>query len=181
MEYPHVFLGRNAFFEVDQMETKDYLQFFQPFGIKEGQPSDSAIITGKALEYTILFSRNYAEPTDWLFGIFSELYTHFTACIACRTAKDPATQAYHAALVSGFREYGLGFRMVMDGKPTLVWEFNSLKTALETLYGFMVSDADQPLRICKHCGTVFFATHGRLAFCGGRCRNRFNVYKSRGK
>ena len=28
MEYPHVFFGRNSFFDVDYMETKDYLQYF---------------------------------------------------------------------------------------------------------------------------------------------------------
>jgi ribosomal protein S27AE len=72
--------------------------------------------------------------------------------------------------------------MVMDGKLTLIWDIYSLKMALETVYNFMVNDADQPLRICKHCGTVFFATHGRLEFCGdGAGRNQFNVCKSRGK
>ena len=38
MVYPHVFFGRNGFFDADYMETKDYLQIFQPFGSKQGQP-----------------------------------------------------------------------------------------------------------------------------------------------
>jgi len=37
--------------------------------------------------------------------------------------------------------------MKIDGKPILVWDFNSLKTALETVYAFLVSSADQPLRM----------------------------------
>ena len=53
--------------------------------------------------------------------------------------------------------------------------------AMETVYGFMVSDAAEPLRICKKCSTVFFAAHRRLEFCSGRCRNQYNVYKFRGK
>jgi len=186
MEYPHVFLGRNGFFETDFMETRECLQVFQPFGIKQGQPKTGfamlpALIMGKTLEYSIVFYRNYAECTDWLFGVFSEFYTHFAACAAYHTMDNPVLQGRCADIVSSFCEYGLGFRMRMDGKPMLVWDFNSLKTALETVYAFLVSSADQPLRMCKHCGKVFFATHGRTEFCSGRCRNQFNVYKSRGK
>jgi len=47
-----------------------------------------------------------------------------------------------ADIASGFCEYGLGFHMKMDGKPILVWDFNSLKTAHETVYAFLVSSAD---------------------------------------
>lgn len=186
MEYPNVFFGRNGFFDVDFMETKDYLQIFQPFGIKEGQPRTGftlppALLMGKTLEYGIVFSRNYAERTDWLFGVFSEFYTHFAACVAYHATDNPALQRRYADIVSSFCEYGLGFRMRMDNKPVMVWDFVSLKTALETVYAFLVSSADQPLRICKHCGKVFYATHGRTEFCSGRCRNQYNVYKSRGK
>lgn len=186
MEYPHVFFGRNGFFDVDFMETKDYLNYFKPFGIKENQPKTGftmppALVMGKTLEYELAFSRNYAERTDWLFGVFSEFYTHFAACVAYQTTDNPALQSHYADMVSGFCEYGLGFRMAMDGKPTLVWDFAALKTVLETVYAFMVSDAGAPLRICKHCGKVFYATHGRMELCSGRCRNQYNVYKSRGK
>jgi hypothetical protein len=185
MEYPHVFFGRNAFFDVGYMETRDYLQYFQPFGIKEGQPKGVmdkiTLLMGKDLEYSIMFSRNYAERTDWLFGVFSEFYTHFAACAAYHTTDNPALKDHCAGVASGFREYGLGFRMVMEDKPILVWDFNSLKMAMETVYGFMLSDAAEPLRICKKCGKESFASHGRLEFCSGRCRNQYNVYKHRGK
>jgi len=184
--FPNVFVGRNGFFDVDFMETKDYLQIFQPFGIKQEQPRTGftlppALLMGETLEYEIVFSRNYSERTDWLFGVFSEVYTHFAACAAYHATDNPVLQGRCADIVSSFCEYGLGFRMRMDGKPTMMWDFNSLKTALETVYAFLVSSAGQPLRICKHCSKVFYATHGRTEFCSGRCRNQFNVYKSRGK
>ena len=185
MEYPHVFFGRNGFFDTGYMETKEYLQIFQPFGIKEGQPKGftmpPALIMGKALEYSIVFSRNYAERTDWLFRMFTEFYSHFAACKAYSATDNPALKNAYGDMISGFSEYGLGFRMEAGDKPTLVWDFNSLKMVIETVYGFMVSDAAEPLRICKKCGEVFFAAHGRLEFCSGRCRNQFNVYKHRGK
>jgi len=45
-------------------------------------------------------------------------------------------QSYYAEIVPGFYEYGLGFRMRMDGMPTVVWDSNSLKTTHETVCGF---------------------------------------------
>jgi hypothetical protein len=186
MEYPHVYFGRNAFFDVDMMETREYLQLFQPFGIKEGQPRDGfslpvTLITGKTLEYSIVFSRNYSERTDWFEGILKEFYMHFAACKAYEGTDNPALKDAFADTISGFSEYGLGFRMGIDGKPTMIWDFNSLKMVIETIYAFLISAADTPLRMCKHCGKAFYAKHGRSEFCSGRCRNQFNVYKSRGK
>jgi hypothetical protein len=129
MEYPHVFFGRNAFFDVGLMETGEYMKLFQPFGIKEGQPRDGfslpvTLITGKTLEYSIVFSRNYAERTDWFAGVLKEFYMHFAACKAYEGTDNPALKDAYTESVSGFAEYGLGFRMGIDGKPTMVWDFN---------------------------------------------------------
>ena len=184
MEYPHVFFGRNAFFDVGFMETREYLKLFQPFGIKEGQPRDGfslpvTLITGKTLEYSIVFSRNYSERTDWFEGVLKEFYMHFAACKGYEGTDNPALKDAFADTISGFSEYGLGFRMGVDGKPTMVWDFNSLKMVIETIYAFLISTADTPLRMCKRCGKAFYAKHGRSEFCSGRCRNQFNVYKSR--
>ena len=186
MEYPHVFFGRNAFFDVGMMETGEYIKLFQPFGIKEGQPRDGftlpvTLITGKTLEYSIVFSRNYAERIDWFEGVLKQFYMHFAACKGYEGTDNPALKDAYAETISCFSEYGLGFRMGVDGKPTMVWDFNSLKMVIETIYAFLISAADTPLRMCKRCGKAFYAKHGRSEFCSGRCRNQFNVYKSRAK
>ena len=186
MEYPHVFFGRNAFFDVGMMETGEYIKLFQPFGIKEGQPRDGftlpvTLITGKTLEYSIVFSRNYAERIDWFEGVLKEFYMHFASCKGYEGTDNPALKDAFADTISGFSEYGLGFRMGIDGKPTMIWDFNSLKMVIETIYAFLVSATDTPLRMCKRCGKAFYAKHGRSEFCSSRCRNQFNVYKSRGK
>ena len=184
-EYPHVFFGRNPYFDVDMMETGDYFDFFKPFGIKEGQPKGFtlplALLSGKTLEYGILFSRNYAERVDWLVRLFQEFYTHFSACGAFTNTDNPALKAAYADTIAGFREYGLGFNMRMTDKPTMVWDFVSLKQIIETVYAVMISQPDTPLRMCKHCGKAFIAAHGRSEFCGTKCRNQFNVYKWRAK
>ena len=49
---------------------------------------------------------------------------------------------YLPILLPAFASTVWGFHMKIDGKPILVWDFNSLKTALETVYAFLVSSAD---------------------------------------
>gem|GEM_PF-3226399 len=128
MVYPHVFFGRNGFFDADYMETKDYLQIFQPFGSKQGQlktgfTMSPALVMGKTLEYSIVFSRNYAERTDWLFGVFSEFYTYFAACAAYHATDNPALRSHYAdigvvAFNLLFRGSGISFGFFMDNNLT---------------------------------------------------------------
>ena len=49
------------------------------------------------------------------------------------------------------------------------------------MFSFMLVDGDQPLRLCKHCQKVFLGSRSNAAFCSPRCKNQYNVYKSRGK
>lgn len=51
----------------------------------------------------------------------------------------------------------------------------------ETVHGFLVPSTDQQLRICKHCGKVFFATHGRTAFAKAGAGTSVMCSKSGGK
>ena len=49
------------------------------------------------------------------------------------------------------------------------------------MFSFMLVDDDQPLRLCKHCQKVFLGSRSNAAFCSPRCKNQYNVYKSREK
>ena len=49
------------------------------------------------------------------------------------------------------------------------------------MFSFMLVDSDQPLRLCKHCQKVFLGSWFNAAFCSSRCKNQYNVYKSRSK
>ena len=71
------------------------------------------------------------------------------------------------------------FRAVLD-KPTIYWDFHSL-LGIQMMFSFMLVDGDQPLRLCKHCQKVFLGSQSNAAFCSPRCKNQYNVYKSRGK
>ena len=51
----------------------------------------------------------------------------------------------------------------------------------QMMFSFMLADGDQPLRLCKHCQKVFLGSRSNAAFCSARCKNQYNVYKSREK
>ena len=66
-------------------------------------------------------------------------------------------------------------------KPTIYWDFHSLLLGIQMMFSFMLVDGDQPLRLCKHCQKVFLGSRSNAAFCSPRCKNQYNVYKSREK
>ena len=44
----------------------------------------------------------------------------------------------------------------------------------------MLADEGKQIRSCKHCNRAFVAAHTNAVFCGSKCKNQYNVYKSRG-
>ena len=66
-------------------------------------------------------------------------------------------------------------------KPTIYWDFHSLLLGIQMMFSFMLVDGEKPLRLCKHCQKVFLGSRANSAFCSPRCKNQYNVYKSRGK
>ena len=70
----------------------------------------------------------------------------------------------------------------MYGKtPEICWQPNSLKQAIDMAFGFMLCSEKNPLKICKHCGKVFYAKNPKAEYDTSKCRNQANVYKSRNK
>lgn len=72
-------------------------------------------------------------------------------------------------------------RIELLDNPTIYWYFHSLLLGIQMMYSFMLVDENQPLRLCKHCQKVFLGSRSNAAFCSPRCKNQYNVYKSRGK
>ncbi len=63
----------------------------------------------------------------------------------------------------------------------LLCEYDLLKAMIDLAFAKAVTDDKKPLRTCKRCGKLFYATDIRSEFCSARCRNQYNVYKSRAK
>ena len=67
-------------------------------------------------------------------------------------------------------------------KPTIYWDFHSLLLGIQMMFSFMLVDG------CRNpCGCASTArrcsssSRANSAFCSARCKNQYNVYKSRGK
>lgn len=52
---------------------------------------------------------------------------------------------------------------------------------VQMMFFFMLTDEKSTLKVCKHCGKAFVAGRPNSVFCSGKCKNRYNVYKSRAK
>ena len=134
-----------------------------------------------------LLTKDNAERIDWIKDLLAEIFTHFVGCKAPEKTDDPAVREHYAKLVSRYqlRDLAIGLEMPStldeDGhcNPVMVWYFNSLRQAIETLYIIALTRPEINLRMCKHCGAAFIAHHGRSEFCQDKCRNQYNVYKHR--
>jgi hypothetical protein len=141
----------------------------------------------RPMALNISFARDYAERYDWLKAQFlSWAFTCMTSIMYyhdrdVHKADESVLYTYRLAM-STFKGIAPTYHVALfDEKPTIVWEFNSLLLAIQMMFSFMLTDGSKPLRMCKHCKSTFAATHHNAVFCGARCKNQFNVYKSRGK
>lgn len=200
VDYDAVYLPKNEFIEAETMSTQDYLNLFFPFNKpdfhKNKQSATWNITDDKemmALALTmselpmavnICMGRDYAEQFDWLAKQFQSWA--FTATGAILYYKDlgktdDTTLYIYRLGMSAFKGITPTYHVALLDKPTIMWDFHSLLLGIQMMFSFMLTDEANPLRICKHCHSIYQATHHNAAFCSPACKNKFNVYKSRGK
>ena len=49
------------------------------------------------------------------------------------------------------------------------------------MFSFMLTDSENPIKLCRHCTKAFVASRPSAVFCSPQCKNKHNVYKSRAK
>ena len=130
------------------------------------------------------FQREYAEPYDWVAQQFKDWA--FTLTTAFFYYNDYAfmgedERGLHRKAMAAFGGIAPSYHIELLDKPTIYWDFHSLLLGIQMMFSFMLVDGDQPLRLCKHCQKVFLGSRSNAAFCSPRCKNQYNVYKSRGK
>ena len=190
MDYEAVYLPKNHFIKVETVETEDYLALFYPFDqldvVKKGMESDwtfSGDRTMIALTMTFAddpmaknmsFQREYAEPYDWVAQQFKDWAFTLTTSILYY-------HDYDSIEMAAFGGIAPSYHIELLEKPTIYWDFHSLLLGIQMMFSFMLVDDAKPLRLCKHCQKVFMSSRANAAFCSARCKNQYNVYKSRGK
>ena len=121
-------------------------------------------------------SRHYSEPLTWIATYISELYEILLFCEKYKTEPDAISFLLNDKLKTNIR-----YSLTVTDKIQMHYEFNSLIAVLNFTMANLLSAEGSPLKICKHCGNAFISENKRAEFCSERCRNQFNVYKSRAK
>ena len=205
LNYDAVYLPKNHFIRDETMATKDYLSLYYPFGkpdiYKDKEKVQWNVSSDEYKDMSVLavaqtfFSEpiavgaslmpNYAERYDWLTEQFRDWGSMLVSAFLFYEDKDKLdefTLDIYRKGVSAFSSRAPTYHVAMyDDRPKIVWDFHSLLLTIQTMFGFALTDEARPLRLCKHCNQAFIAGHPGAAFCSAECKNKYNVYKSRGK
>ncbi len=200
MDYEAVYLPKNHFIKEESMATDQYLSLFYPFDqldvVKKGIEStwnvsgDRTMIAltmtfmDEPMAKTMSFQREYAEPYDWVAQQFKDWAFTLTTAFFYYNDYDfmgEDERGLHRKAMAAFGGIAPSYHIELLDKPTIYWDFHSLLLGIQMMFSFMLVDDEQPLRLCKHCHKVFLGSRSNAAFCSPRCKNQYNVYKSREK
>jgi hypothetical protein len=174
------------------MDSEVYRKLFTPFAGSDDvsvrhykncvdliKSEDSPKFYGKRpLVMDLIFSKFYVERLEWIINFAGMLAKHFSQLLVYRASTGYLTEQV-TILADTFKANKIGFTINQLDKTTIAWEFDSLKTTIETIYAFAVTDENILLSRCEHCGDFYIAVSNREKYCGPACRNRSNVQKSR--
>ena len=185
-----LFIEGNLLGGTSTMDVSEYMKYFFPFADEDEiyikkmhketivfKAEDSPKFYGKRpLILDLVFSRFYAERLDWLIDFSKNIVAHFNQVLIYRKSRltDDVT-----VLAGKFKAEKIGLTVTMKENATLAWEVDALKTAIETLYAFKVTDREDILSRCVYCNKIFEAKSNREKYCSPSCRNCANVIKSR--
>ena len=171
MDYEAVYLPKNHFIKEESMETEDYLALTMTF-------------MEEPMAENMSFQREYAEPYDWVAQQFKDWAFMLTTSILYYNDYDSIAEDIRNLYLKAMAAFGgiaPSYHIELLEKPTIYWDFHSLLLGIQMMFSFMLVDDAKPLRLCKHCQKVFLGSRVNSAFCSARCKNQYNVYKTRAK
>lgn len=179
------------------MKTSEYFDLFFPFANKEemsysvsnnevtiNSNSDlQKLLRNTSINNQLIYSGFYCEQIDWIVEYAKKMYKIFKSIIEF---SDMDSNSYDLSkakdIIDNYHFVGVPCKIVMHGsEPTICWQPNSLKQALDLAFGFIMCDEKNPIKECKHCGKIFLSKNPKAEYCSPQCRNKANVYKSREK
>lgn len=185
-----LFIEGNLLGQKHKMDVKEYMKYFFPFANEDEisikkmpkeilifKAEDSPKFYGKRpLILDLVFSKFYAERVDWLIEFAKNMTTHFNQILIYRDNKltDEVT-----ILTGKFKAEKIGLTVTVKEDATLAWEIDALKTVIEIIYAFKVTNKEKSLSRCTYCRKLFEAKSQREKYCSPSCRNCANVIKSR--
>ena len=198
--YESVYLPKNHFIKEESLPTENYLACFYPFGKpdfrKNGVESGWSVTDREGIAITMAMGnapqavamelqKEYAERYDWLVKEFTDwAFTFMTSFLYYMDYDtiDEQTRSLYRQGISAFGGIAPTYRIALEkNSPVIVWDFHSLLVMVQMCFSFMLTDKDCDMRMCKHCKKAFVASRKGNEFCSQKCKNQFNVYKSREK
>jgi len=200
MDYDAVYLPKNHFIKEETLTTQDYLALYFPFDMPDFYKDErtakwaargsreelvlAATFGNEPMAMNMSLQRSYAERFDWLVTKFRDwAYTLVSTVLYYedKDKTDEATLDLYRQGVSAFGGVAPTYHISLYDKPAIVWDFHSLLLGIQMMLSFALTDEARPLRLCKHCNLAFIAGHPNAVFCSPKCKNQYNVYKSRGR
>lgn len=163
-----VFIDNNLFTASGVMATEDFEDLF----FEKAKPR----ITKSFKLDDYIKSKNYSEPITWIAEYIHELYEVLLLSVKYKAEPDAVSFLLNDRLKTNIR-----YRLTVTDRIQMQYEFYSLMGILNFTMANLLSAEGAPLKICKHCQKAFISQNKRAEFCSERCRNQFNVYKSRAK
>ena len=200
MDYEAVYLPKNHFIKEETMSTEKYLALFFPFDkldvIKRGIESMWNIqndrvmmalaltMTDKPMAVNMSFQREYAERYEWMKQQFIDwAFTYINSFLYYEdydTLNDETRQMMQQSMAA-FGGIAPTYHIALLDKPTIIWDFHSLMLGVQMMFSFMLTDSENPIKLCRHCTKAFVASRPSAVFCSPQCKNKHNVYKSRAR
>jgi hypothetical protein len=200
IDYDAAYLPKNHFIREESMPSEEYASLFFPFEKPDFKKTkDTALwnvsgdremvalamtFSGRPMAVGMSFGRGYAERYDWLLTQFKDLaFTFLSSYLYYEDYEknDKDTRDLYRQGMAAFGGVAPTYHIALLDTPTIVWDFHSLLLGVQMMFSFMLTDEKKPLRVCRHCQNAFIATRPNAAFCSPRCKNQYNVYKSRAK
>ena len=200
LNYEAVYLPKNHFIKAETIKCEDYLSLFFPFNKPDVRKKDANVsweiaddkemmalaltMDERPIAVNLCFQRNYAENYEWLKQQFIDWTFNASTTYLYYADKDVLDRESRLLMKQSIGAFGGNaptYHIMLLDKPTLVWDFHSLLLGIQMMMSFMLTDEQNPLKVCKKCSKFFVASRPSAVFCSPRCKNQFNVYKNRAK
>ena len=125
-------------------------------------------MTDKPMAVNMSFQREYAERYEWMKQQFIDIAFTYQTSVLFYGNYDTITPEQHLLMQQDMESFGgiaPTYRIVMFDRPTIVWDFHPLMLEVQMMFGFMLTDTEKPIRICKHCLQTFVASKPSAIFC----------------
>lgn len=193
IDYDKVYLPKNDFIRAESMDTYEYMDYFFPFqkpdfrkkGTEYTWDETERMMIDLILTFqtypdsTVMsFMRYYGERYDWLKAVFKDWYFQFMTSFLYyhdleEYGEDAISKKAFAVGLAAFPSNAPTYRIELREHPVIVWDFHSLKLAIQMLFTQMVTDDTTPLRMCRYCQKAFFAKRKDSKFCSTECRQKY--------